>query len=470
MRRVLALGVFLSFLGLSGAKVIREKAFFSIKDSKCQGLSFVSSPDLLHVACFVKKNKALFLQLDEKSIGPFPGFSSVSPKISKDGKHYAFVTAEKKGGKVIKYVVHDGKRYGPYRAVRNLTLSADGNHVLYFYLPMEKKLWAVARDGELIKNTGSFFSPLKAVSPSNLSYAFACRMEGKGEREFVFLNGKEIGAYDDVVPPLRLSPDGTKLLYTARIKGEVYLFLNGKKLTSVHRVKKCTFSRDSSNFACLVKKGASHFVITSSKTYGPYKDVYFPSLRFSEDGKHVLYLVKEGGKQFVYLDGRKVDGGYSRIRTTQISLSKDGKHILFVGSESQGGRKVYYLIKDGKVILKSERKISSPLMSPDGNSYAYAVYTGGPRIALYKNGKKLGEFSGVMNMVFSPGGRLGYMSLELGKAGFIIRPHIDSRAGASMEKGVSFLFGKGALIFLSENRIRYLGVRGGKICMVEEEL
>ncbi|GEM_PF-3612005 len=471
MKRPVALLLFLSFWGLSPAKVVKEKVFFSIKDNKCQSLSFVSTQNLLHVACFIKKSQGYFLLLDSKRIGPFPAFSSVAPKISEDGKHYAFVVAEKKEGKVIRHVIHDGKKYGPYRSVRGLTLSSDGNHVLYFYLPVKESLWAVAKDGELLQKTGSFFFPLKAVSPYNLSYAFSFRFkEGRVYREAVFFNGRKIGVYDDVISPFRLSPDGRKLLYAARTGGEVGVFLNGKKIASAHWVKNCVFSKDSSSYACVLKKGGSHYVFTPGKSYGPYRGVDFSSLRFSQDGRHILYLVSERGKQFVYLDGRKVDGGYKRISRVEVSLSDNGKHILFVGREAKGGEEIYYLVKDGEVLLRGKYKISSPLIGPDGISYAYTVHTPGRKVALFKNGKKLGEFMGVMNMVFGPGGSLGYISLEIGKAGFVLRPHIDSRAGAPMEKGVSFLFGKSSLIFLSRNRIRYLEVKGGKICAVEEEL
>ncbi len=467
---VAAVAILASF---SFGKVVKKVEFFSTLEVRCQGLSFTVTPDLKHVACFSRgPGKNHYLIIDDRQYGPYRYPPSRAPKISDDGRHYAFILPDKSEGRVIYYVIHDGKRYGPYKFVREFVMSRDGARVAYFYRPLSAdSRWCFAINGKVVKRLGSWMLPLSKIAPDARSYAYTVDEDTpKGRQEVVYLNGRRIGAHPDVTTPFVLSPDGKKIIYAARYKGSLNLYLNGKRLREVGWVKKCTFSPDSRHFACVYKRYDKHYVLTDTKLFGPYKDVRFASLRFSKDSAHLIFTAKIGGKWSLILDGRKVPGGFDHIDLSRTIISERGGHVLFVGVDGKGASRKYTLVKDGKVIVSGSDKIGSLALSPDGSSYAYAIHSRQlKKSILYKNGRKLGEYMGILSTVFSRDGkRLAYIAMVPSRRGFVFRVAVDGKLGLTMDSKLVIVLGKPLIKFIGPSTIRYIGIVNNKLCMIEE--
>jgi hypothetical protein len=136
------------------------------------------------------------------------------PAVTDDGRHVAYVCVEpepaQEGDLVPRekmWVVHDGKRLGPYPLVWGVTLSPDGQHVVYSVSDggSPQPRWRYHRDGvpfgpEFLETWPARFGP----DGTHLAYE-ARGVDGTAR---LILDGMPIASYDEVVwGPTFVDPD-----------------------------------------------------------------------------------------------------------------------------------------------------------------------------------------------------------------------------------------------------------------------
>lgn len=127
------------------------------------------------------------------------------PLLSADGTHVAYVCIEvepQQPGDVAPrekmWVVHDGKRLGPYPSVWGLTLTKDGEHVVFAVLQGSTPpgTWRFTRDGV------PFGKPLLETWPVRLGAddrTIATQGRGLDDKTRLLFDGVPVGRFDQVL-------------------------------------------------------------------------------------------------------------------------------------------------------------------------------------------------------------------------------------------------------------------------------
>ncbi len=123
------------------------------------------------------------------------------PETSPDGRHVLYPCAVVKdrvqGGKEV-YVVHDGRRHGPYQEVWGPAFSANGQHTSWAAAGIaDKRPWGVYVDGE--RRADGFemvWRPRVADDGTSVAWEAKFRPEGRG---FLGIDDRVIGSFDEIL-------------------------------------------------------------------------------------------------------------------------------------------------------------------------------------------------------------------------------------------------------------------------------
>jgi hypothetical protein len=138
------------------------------------------------------------------------------------------------------------------------------------------------------------------------------------------------------------------------------------------------FSPDSSGIAYTASDGRGVFAVVDDKPQRPHERL--GRLTFSPDGKRLVYVVTESGRQRVVLDGREgseyiwLAAGPS-FNSGPI-FSADSQRLAYVGPRDVGGYKFFTVVHgpNGEVKeLEAPGIPGPPVFSPDSQHLAYAV-------------------------------------------------------------------------------------------------
>jgi len=170
-----------------------------------------------------------------------------------------------------KYMVIDGKTYGPYEEALGPYFSATGVFASYLYM----KDWV----------------------------------------HYVSIDGKTYDVYQEGYIPT-YSPDEKHVAYTYVKGGKYYASIDGKSEGGYGDIQPVSFSANGKEYGYAYKKALQKFYMkVGKKDYGPYDSAY--DLYYSPDGKDFGYAYKKGGKQVKNEYGYKiVEGGKCYMNIT----------------------------------------------------------------------------------------------------------------------------------------------------------
>jgi WD40-like Beta Propeller Repeat len=140
--------------------------------------------------------------------------------------------------------------------------------------------------------------------------------------------------YDWVTGPV-VSPDGTRVAYTARDGEKWLLILDGVVLASHEGLGRPFFSPDGSRMACFAFTGEKTSVIVNGEAGPLYDSVSVPPLGegfgFSEDSQHLAYWARKGEAWHLVIDGKE----HPAVEDyDQVVLSPDASHVAYVGKRA----------------------------------------------------------------------------------------------------------------------------------------
>jgi hypothetical protein len=238
-------------------------------------------------------------------------------RFSPDGRHVAYVeSAEPRAYRGPWRVVVDGKPGRAYDTVSELGFTAAGE-VHYGALKSFEEAVVVVGDREspiydriepapLYEPLGGHWSdPAPVISADGKHSAYGAMRNGKG---WVVLDGQKGPTFLEVGEPV-FSPDGRSVAYLARVrKDEWAVVRNGRPGPPLPKARgKPASSPDGTRLAYAacphLRKGRRGAVAVVDGTVSRLHDmVSAPS--FSADSRHVVYIVRDGEREWVVVDGR----------------------------------------------------------------------------------------------------------------------------------------------------------------------
>ncbi len=221
----------------------------------------------------------------------------------------------------VRYLVIEGRRWGPYRDVAAPVFSDDAS------------VWA-----------------------------FSCK---KDDGFYVVVNGEIFGPYGDVpwYSPA-ISPDGSVWIVVGKESGSYMVVKNGERMGPFERVDPPYFAGNMWGFTYYCEGKA--YVRLRDRTLGPYDEVAYGSPFFSEDGRRWAVAYAESGQWYVLVDG-EIFGPYENAWT--VAFSPDGEH--WWSRYPYEGR--WYLTLNGKKFgpFREYYHVSGPFFENGPVFYAY---------------------------------------------------------------------------------------------------
>jgi hypothetical protein len=111
-------------------------------------------------------------------------------------------------------------------------------------------------------------------------------------------------------------------------------------------------SPDNRHVAFVVKDGAKSFVVMDGIEGNRYEKIKVDSLRSSPDCKHIAYAAMNV-RWFMVVDGKE-GKGYDEILDDTPRFSQDGKHFVFVARSEDK----WWIVIDGKEDTQYDAKVN----------------------------------------------------------------------------------------------------------------
>ncbi len=248
------------------------------------------------------KRREEFLIVDGRKFGPYQQFSVYGPRVSPDGKRFAFSARDRRTGAEV--VVIDGKEEPtPFEWVSHLSFSRDSKRLAYtgsLGWPPECP-YATVVDGERITGYDSCYSLV--FSPDSKHIAYVAEKEG---RHFVVVDGHVGRPYEDIWWRPEFSADSSRVAYAAAKNGRMVAVVDGAEEGDYEGMKYglMIFSPNSARYAYAATKGPREFVVVDGKRYRSYEEIY--RVEFSPDSARFAYTAREGKEWIVGTDGAEL--------------------------------------------------------------------------------------------------------------------------------------------------------------------
>jgi hypothetical protein len=406
-----------SVIGIYYSPDLKRMAYVSGKDKKAlvtldgqDGKEYAAigspafSPNSKRFAYAAKREKDWVVVLDGVEDGPYESAGEIL--FSPDSKRFAYVvTMELKSEanppappKKVGAVIVDGVAGAQYDGIvpGTLAFSADSKRVAYAAVRAGKQLFVV--DGEEGKDCDAV-SGFK-FSDNSKHFAYAAMRDGKG---FVVVDGAEETMGDMTGMPV-FSADSKHLAYAVKKAGKSLVALDGTEGAQYDdvRAESVVFSPDSTQICYAAQRGAKWLLVTekvglkkvepppedTEAEGGPivrpagvegkeYDDILAGGMKFSGDGKHVVYAAKRGEKWVAVLDG--VEGReYDDILAGSVMVSPDGAHVAYLAR-----REAKWLVAvDGAESAEYDRLINPGCLLFDSPTKLHALLARGSEIFL----------------------------------------------------------------------------------------
>jgi len=278
-----------------------QEQFIAEKDASAPAgdADVAVSKDRKRVAWIAKRGRGLGLMINGEAFGP--EYQAVgSPTFCGDGQRVAWAAKREK-----KWVlVVDGKELGQeYSYVKSVECSPDGKRIAHAatYRLESRGDWAMVVDGkvgptfpglqvgpnEYYQMGSAFFSP----DSSRVAY-LGWKQVGMNIHDILVLDGEAGPAYETILGPV-FSADGKHVAYTAkRGKKDEALFVDGKSIASYEEILSIpAFSPDGKSLALMIGKDKKMVEVIDGQTGReiPTKrgGNFAERLTFSPDGKRL---------------------------------------------------------------------------------------------------------------------------------------------------------------------------------------
>ncbi len=417
--------------------------------------SLAMSPDGRRIAFAIPQGDAYVVVVDGVIEGPYQAVGVAGggmPLFSPDSQHLAYeVEARLQQGTGFFWIM-DGKAEGPYDTMNasSYTFSPDGQHVAYSAGRGERQFMVV--DGKSQSEYDQVEYPI--FSPDGQRLAYGAR---QGNQWFAVADGQEGKRYDDACLACgSFSPDSRHFAYLAQTNKRWHIVVDGKEGASYETVYRPVFSPDSQHVAYPAKTGDKDIAVVDGKEGAPYDDVQ--EVVFSPDSQHVAYAAWDGSHWFVVVDGKE-GKPYDELGSGSLRFSLDSKTVIF-GAVLNG--KSFMVVGDREEGPYDGAGV--PVFSPDGQHMAYLSVIGNSW-SVVLDGQQQAPYDLAGTPVFSTDGQhLAYMGGK-GDARYVV---INEEKGAAHD----FIFnsGQGGVYFDSANSFHYLALRGDMIYLVEEKM
>ena len=474
--------------------------------------SFARSRDLLRVGCAVMDANGRMAVSINGSRGAFhEGIIAGYPVFDISGKHFVYSAVDG-----CNYTIsYDGNEFGPYGGLLKKTpvMSIDGRKILYVIrnggsetLMINGKAafdiepgWSTVEgspcfsdDGErtalIVERNGSMRAVIDGrpediydwiesygfYAPDGSSYAYLAKKIGTSA---IVRDGRELpqrccakpvfaGKYDHLYEApygaaARPKPKGNSpLAFFVKNEGEHFAVLEGAEGKKYRSIITYTpiFSPGAEKIAYAVEEADGKcFLVVNDDEYARFEDIYSPTIKFSPDGKNILFRAMSNGKETVSLNGRP--GILHDNITEDPFFSPDGKHHAYTASDGD----LVFAVIDGAV-CRGLSGVGKPVFSNDGKRAAYVAGDGRKNFVIDGENESP-KFELVYNEpVFSPDGKHLIFCANDGKNDLVV---IDGEAGKPYERIVNF---GGSIRFSSNDTFHYMALKKNRIVIVEEKI
>lgn len=333
-----------------------------------------------------------------------------SLRISPDCRRVAFAVFTGRGMSMVTDLAEPEE----YDKLSPVVFSPDSKH--YAYVAETRTRQVVVVDGKATPPCDAVMDGSLKWSPAGARLAWAAKVKDKWH---VVDQGKPGPAYDEILAGCPVvGPLGKKLVYAARTGKAWTVVLDGTplKLTfeGIGR-NSFTFSNDGKHLAWWGRRGGRAVVMVDGRQLGePVDAVVMPPV-FGPLGRHVAVGVEVGGTRRVVLDGTP-QPAFDNLVAGSLVFSFDGSRLAYAAA--RGGK--YVLVVDGKAGREHEKIGSAPVFSPDGKRVAYLAVDGQSETVV-ENGKAGKRYKAVLagSLRYTPAGKLEYLAGD-GEAWFAV--------------------------------------------------
>lgn len=254
--------------------------------------------------------------------------------FSANGAHLAYRAADASGA----YLVVDGVKKGPYRAIDSRMIAVTNAHVIYAAQEMSGN-WSVIVDGQAGKprrEVGSL-----AMSPNGAHYAYLA------DRTTIVVDGRDAATAIDPTD-LTVSNSGRfAFIDSDKASDAKVLVLDGQRAglwpvsvsasLEAYEGRPVVFALEGSRVAWVQRaRSGAVSVVIDGKAGPEYSKIEL--LRFSDDGRRVAYVASMSGRRFAVVDGEELPFYGSNISEFQFSPS--GKRYAYVAGDNTAGTSI----------------------------------------------------------------------------------------------------------------------------------
>jgi len=234
-----------------------------------------------------------------------------------------------------------------------------------------------------------------AMSPDGSRLAYTARDK---EEFFVVVDGKKYGGYLDVGDGLTFSPDGSRWIFTG-LKESYYsrnpvVVIDGKERTydGVLGPIPDHFSPVGNRVVYIARDGKKSFIVDNLEKGRKYERTALGPI-FSADGSKLAFSAYRHDTAFLVINGEEY-GGYTTV--TDLCISEDGLHHACAVTMNYDA----FAVSDGKLFGPYE-EVYNPRFSPFDNRFAFVARVSDTSFALILDGEQHEEYMDVVNVTFS---------------------------------------------------------------------
>jgi hypothetical protein len=338
--------------------------------------------------------------------------------VSPDGRHAAYLTE--------KGIVIDGKASPDYAfgvKPESFAFSPDSQRTAYTAITLrEHRDEVLVLDGVEGEKGYSSIGAGPVFSPDSKHVGMIARLSASSFDQVPVIDGREGEPHEDYSWESTFSADSKRFIYGVKI-GDNYVMREDSVDGSEPRVEHAhgpatlrgnLFFGPNGQLGYIASTpDHKHFLVyDGQEDPNRYEEIQY--IRVSGNGKHVAYVAEPQSFRHVVVALGKPGKVYDDLDVDSLEISPDGQHWGYVIEE---GRK-WCVVLDGKEQKKYDG-VSSPVYSPDSQRVAYLAVANGKLLSVV-NGKEGKAYDDRDLPVFSPDSKSAAFLAKQGERSFIV--------------------------------------------------